>query len=86
MPASDVRRGLPGFALIVGPELARGATHASQKRVVDVGDDDLVDLFVARAKTGRIEGSSVHRRCRPQLRWVKEMMPTASANASATTG
>jgi hypothetical protein len=43
---------LLGYALIVLPELARGATHSHQNRIVDVGDDDLVDLLVARRKKG----------------------------------
>jgi uncharacterized protein involved in exopolysaccharide biosynthesis len=41
---------LLGFALIVGPELARGATHAYRNAGLDVGTDDLVDLLVARRK------------------------------------
>jgi polysaccharide biosynthesis transport protein len=46
---------LLGFALIVGPELARGAKSSQEKRALGVGDDDdLVDLLVARR---RREGS-----------------------------
>lgn len=47
---------LLGFALIIGPELARGAMMAGsqEKRALGVGDDDLVDLLVARR---RREGS-----------------------------
>ena len=41
-----------GLALIVGPALARGAMHAHQKPAIDVGDDDLVDLLVARRRKG----------------------------------
>jgi uncharacterized protein involved in exopolysaccharide biosynthesis len=43
-----------GFALLVGPELARGAMGSQEKRALGVGDDDLVDLLVARR---RREGS-----------------------------
>jgi uncharacterized protein involved in exopolysaccharide biosynthesis len=46
---------LLGFALIVGPELARGAMGSQEKRTLGVeDDDDLVDLLVARR---RREGS-----------------------------
>jgi uncharacterized protein involved in exopolysaccharide biosynthesis len=47
---------LLGLALIIGPELARGAMMAGsqEKRALGVGDDDLVDLLVARR---RREGS-----------------------------
>jgi uncharacterized protein involved in exopolysaccharide biosynthesis len=41
---------LLGFALIIGPDLARGAMASHEKREVDVGDDDLVDLLVARRR------------------------------------
>jgi uncharacterized protein involved in exopolysaccharide biosynthesis len=43
---------LLGLALIIGPELARGAIMAGspEKRGLGVGDDDLVDLLVARRK------------------------------------
>jgi polysaccharide biosynthesis transport protein len=45
---------LLGLALIIGPELARGATGDQEKPALGVGDDDLVDLLVARR---RREGS-----------------------------
>jgi len=43
---------LLGLALIIGPELARGAimVGSPEKRGLGVGDDDLVDLLVARRK------------------------------------
>jgi uncharacterized protein involved in exopolysaccharide biosynthesis len=42
---------LLGLALIIGPELAKGAMSSShEKRALGVGDDDLVDLLVARRR------------------------------------
>ena len=42
---------LLGFALIIGPELARGAmVGGGEKRPIGVEDDDLVDLLVARRR------------------------------------
>jgi uncharacterized protein involved in exopolysaccharide biosynthesis len=45
---------LLGLALIIGPELARGAMGGQEKPALGVGDDDLVNLLVARR---RREGS-----------------------------
>jgi hypothetical protein len=45
---------LLGVALIIGPELARGAMGGQEKPAPGVGDDDLVNLLVARR---RREGS-----------------------------
>jgi len=41
---------LLGFGIIIGPELAKGTTHAQRSHALVVGDDEPVTLFVARQR------------------------------------